>query len=107
MKENVEEQWEWTVGLKEVAGGYFTGRHITNAIRKTINKNEDSRETLLDYGRTINEEIEKNNREILKLEKESGAKKKDTKKAEEEIIQPQQKAMTLEEMEEEDRENGE
>jgi len=57
--EVLEEQWEWTVGLKEVAGGYFTGRHITNAIRKTINKNEDSRETLLDYGRTINEEIEK------------------------------------------------
>ena len=54
-----------------------------------------------------NEEIEKNNREILKLEKESGAKKKDTKKAEEEIIQPQQKAMTLEEMEEEDRQNRE
>ena len=55
----LEEQWKWTVGLPEVAGGYFTGRHITNAIRKTINKNEDTRETLLDYGRTINEEIEK------------------------------------------------
>jgi len=55
----LEEQWDWTVGLKEVAGGYFTGRHITNAIRRTINRNEDTRETLLDYGRTINEEIEK------------------------------------------------
>lgn len=55
----LEKQWEWTVGLPEVAGGYFTGRHITNAIRRTIFQNEDTRETLLDYGRTINEEIEK------------------------------------------------
>ena len=55
----LEEQWQWATGLSEVAGGYFTGRHITNAIRKTINDNEDTRETLLDYARTINEEIEK------------------------------------------------
>lgn len=57
--EVLKEQWQWTEGLKEVAGGYFTGRHITNAIRRSINENEDARETLLDYARTINEEIEK------------------------------------------------
>lgn len=57
--EVLKEQWEWTKGFNEVAGGYFTGRHITNAIRKTINNNEDTRETLLDYTRTINEEIDK------------------------------------------------
>ena len=79
--------------------------------RKDIEKEKREREERLkkikEKNSEYNEEIEKNNREILKLEKESGAKKKDTKKAEEEIIQPQQKAMTLEEMEEEDRENGE
>ena len=55
----ISEQWEWAVGFHEIAGGYYTSRHITNAIRKVINDNEDTRETLLDYTRTINEEIEK------------------------------------------------
>ncbi len=55
----LEEQWSWTVGLREVAGGYYTGRHITNAIRKVLADKTDSRETLLDYTRTINEEIDK------------------------------------------------
>jgi ABC-type glycerol-3-phosphate transport system substrate-binding protein len=55
----LKEQWTWTKGLREIAGGYYTGRHITNAIRKVINENEDSRETLLDYSRTINYEIDK------------------------------------------------
>lgn len=55
----LEEQWKWVKGADEVAGGYYTFRHITNAVRKVVNNNEDQRETLLDYTRTINEEIEK------------------------------------------------
>jgi hypothetical protein len=55
----LKEQREWTVGLREVAGGYYTGRHITNAIRNVLTKKEDPRETLLDYATLINEEIEK------------------------------------------------
>ena len=43
--------------MPEVAGGYYTSRHITNAIRKVMNQNEDPRETLLDYVITIDEEI--------------------------------------------------
>ena len=58
-QEVLMEQRKWTVGYREVAGGYYTSRHITNAVRKIINDNEDARETLLDYSRTINEEIEK------------------------------------------------
>lgn len=58
-QEVLKEQRTYTVGLREVAGGYYTGRHITNAIRRIINRNEDARETLLDYARTINEEISK------------------------------------------------
>ena len=30
----LDEQWDNTVGIREVPGGYFTGRHISNAIRK-------------------------------------------------------------------------
>ncbi len=52
-------QWEQTVGIREVPGGYFTGRHITNAIRKVINEKTDSRETIIDYAVTINDEIKK------------------------------------------------
>ena len=46
-----------TRGFPEIAGGYSTTRHITNAIRRVINTKEDPRETLLNYARTINEEI--------------------------------------------------
>lgn len=52
-------QWEQTVGIREVPGGYYTGRHITNAIRKVINDKDDARETIIDYAITINEELTK------------------------------------------------
>lgn len=55
----LEEQWKWLVGTPEVPGGYYSQRHIVNAIRKVINDNEDPRETLLDYTRTINDELTK------------------------------------------------
>jgi ABC-type glycerol-3-phosphate transport system substrate-binding protein len=55
----LSEQRSWSTGLREIAGGYYTQRHITNAIRRVMNNNEDSREVLLDYVTTINEEIEK------------------------------------------------
>ncbi len=62
--EVLEEQWKWTVGFREVAGGYYTGRHITNASRKVIYSQEDPRETLLDYTRIIDEEITKKRAEF-------------------------------------------
>lgn len=55
----LKEQRNWTVGLREIAGGYYTGRHITNATRKVLNDKENPRETLLDYARVIDNEIEK------------------------------------------------
>ncbi|NCB34783.1 MAG: hypothetical protein EOM58_01940, partial [Clostridia bacterium] len=45
------------VGFREIAGGYYTARNITNAVRKVINKRVDPRETLLDYARLIDKEI--------------------------------------------------
>jgi ABC-type glycerol-3-phosphate transport system substrate-binding protein len=55
----LDEQWDNTVGIREVPGGYFTGRHISNAIRKVINEKVDSRETIIDYSILIDEEIKK------------------------------------------------
>ena len=53
----LQEQMAQTHGFPEIAGGYSTTRHITNAIRRVITAKEDKRETLMNYARTINEEI--------------------------------------------------
>ena len=53
----LDEQMSHTHGFPEIAGGYSTTRHMTNAIRRVITTKEDPRETLLTYARTINEEI--------------------------------------------------
>lgn len=60
----LKEQWSWTKGTPEVAGSYYTSRHIVNAIRKVVTQNDDPRETLLDYARTINEELYKKRKEF-------------------------------------------
>ena len=52
-------QWDQTRGIREVPGGYFTGRHISNAIRKVLTDKTDSRETIIDYSIFIDEEIKK------------------------------------------------
>ncbi len=62
--EVLEEQMAHTRGFPEIPGGYSTQRHITNAIRRVINTKEDQRETLLNYARTINEEIKIKRREF-------------------------------------------
>ncbi len=60
----LEEQLAHTVGFREIAGGYSTTRHITNAIRRVITDKTDAREALLNYARTINEEIRIKRREF-------------------------------------------
>ncbi len=60
----LEAQMSQTRGFPEIAGGYSTTRHITNAIRRVINTKEEPRETLLNYSRTINEEIKIKRREF-------------------------------------------
>jgi len=66
-------QWNQTAGIREVPGGYYTGRHITNAARKVINKKVDPRETIIDYTIAINEELKKKRIEFG-LEPEMGVK---------------------------------
>ncbi len=60
----LKEQWKEAFGLPEVAGGYYVSRHITNAIRNVMNQNEDPRETILDYARTIDEELTNKRKEF-------------------------------------------
>lgn len=60
----LEEQLSYTVGIREVPGGYYTGRHITNAIRKVINESSDPRETVIDYSIKIDEELTKKRKEF-------------------------------------------
>ncbi len=62
--EVLTEQWYWTVGIREVPGGYYTGRHITNACRKVMTDKDDPRETIIDYAIKIDEEIVKKRSEF-------------------------------------------
>ncbi len=58
------EQWDNTFGIPEVPGGYFTGRHIDNALRKVINTGTNPRDTLYEYTLIINNEIRTKRREF-------------------------------------------
>lgn len=60
----LDEQWSQTVGIREVPGGYYTGRHISNAIRKVLNEKVDTRETIIDYSIKIEDEINKKRKEF-------------------------------------------
>jgi ABC-type glycerol-3-phosphate transport system substrate-binding protein len=60
----LREQRSWTVGTPEVPGGYYVSRHITNAVRRILNEGEDTRETLLDYSITIDDELIKKRKEF-------------------------------------------
>lgn len=48
---------DWVKVVPEIPGGYFTERHVKNAFYAVYNSNEDPRETLEDYVKTINNEI--------------------------------------------------
>lgn len=60
----LNEQWEQTVGIREVPGGYYTGRHLANAVRKVLNEKDDARETIIDYSIKIDEELTKKRKEF-------------------------------------------
>lgn len=63
-KEVLMEQWNETVGVPEVAGGYYTGRNLENAFRQVVNKNLNPRQVLSDYIVTINSEIDRKREEF-------------------------------------------
>ena len=53
----IKEALSWVEGIPEVAGGYYVGRSIDNAIKSVINSGKIPKETLLDYVDDINTEI--------------------------------------------------
>ena len=55
---------EETYGIPEVPGSYYTPRHIVNAARMVVNRQDDPRETLIDYTRDINEELTRKRQEF-------------------------------------------
>lgn len=57
-------QWENSVGVPEVPGGYYTGRNIENAFREVVNNSKNPRETLQEYILYINAEISKKRAEF-------------------------------------------
>ena len=57
-------QAEWVRGIPEVAGGYFTSRHIDNAFKSVINSGSIPTDTLNNYVRIINSEISAKRREL-------------------------------------------
>ena len=63
-KEVLLKQWYLTVGVPEVAGGYYTGRNLENAFREVVNKNLNPRQILSDYILTINSEIDRKREEF-------------------------------------------
>jgi hypothetical protein len=58
------EQGKWTIGIPEVAGGYFLPRHINNAFRSVVIDKSEPRETLIDYANVISEELTEKRREF-------------------------------------------
>ena len=57
-------QWEWARGFPQVPGGYFTPRHVSNALRTVVNDDTDPRETLWDFVEVIDNEIRNKRREF-------------------------------------------
>ena len=57
-------QLEYVAGIPEIAGGYFTSRHINNAFYKVYNANENPRQVLEDYALVINKEITNKRKEF-------------------------------------------
>lgn len=57
-------QWEKSVGVPEIPGGYYTGRNLENAFREVVNSDANPRETLQKYVILIDAEIRKKRAEF-------------------------------------------
>ena len=60
----LKEQLKSARALPEVAGGYYTGRSVNNAVRSVVNSSTAPKETLYEYVKDINEEIAIKRREL-------------------------------------------
>lgn len=62
--QEIMKQSEWTIGVPEVAGGYFLPRHINNAFRSVVINKADPRESLITYAKVINDELNEKRQEF-------------------------------------------
>ena len=60
----LKEQFQYVVGIPEVPGGYFTGRHLFNAFYKSVIGEVEAREALMDYTEYIQDEIDNKREEF-------------------------------------------
>ena len=60
----LNEQFSYTVGVPEIAGGYYTGRNLENAFRDTVDKKLNPRETFEKYIILIDREIIRKRKEF-------------------------------------------
>jgi len=60
----IQSQLSQAKALPEVAGGYYTGRSINNAIRTVVTSYQEPKETLYEYVTDINKEIRQKRREF-------------------------------------------
>lgn len=60
----LNEQLSKSKGIPEVAGGYFTTRHFSNAFRAVLYRNQDPIEGLREYTQIINLEINRKRTEL-------------------------------------------
>ncbi|MCL1845938.1 MAG: extracellular solute-binding protein [Defluviitaleaceae bacterium] len=60
----LNEQRDWVLGTPEIPGGYYVFRQLVNVIRRVVNDNLDTRETLLDVQIVINRELSNKRREF-------------------------------------------
>lgn len=60
----LNEQLSHAYAVPEIPGSYFLTRHINNAFYSVVNKDTDPKDTLMDYAKTIDEEIVKKRAEF-------------------------------------------
>ena len=58
---------DYTFGIPEVPGGYYTWRYLDNAFKEIYNNGTDARETMYEYDITVNMELEYQ-REVLGID---------------------------------------
>ena len=61
---SIKEQWEQVTEIPEVPGGYYVARDLDNAFRACVYRRENTRETLLYWNKSSNDEIRRKRREF-------------------------------------------
>ena len=60
----ITEQWNKSFTINQIPGSYFLERNLINAFRKVVFSSNNSRETILSYNKTIENEIERKRKEF-------------------------------------------